>query len=398
MLDITGRKEAEAQLSEAEARYRALIEQIPAIVYLDPVEDGQTAYISPQTEPVLGYTPQEWYADPDLWSKIVHPEDKETLQQDHAGGPHGSTYRLIAKDGREVWVYDQARLILGDDGHPRYWQGVMIDVTEQRRTQELERDLERQRMVADRLRAEDEMKTTFLHAVSHDLRTPLAAILGLAVTLEREDVEVSEPEARDMAHRIAENARKLDSLVADFLDLERLTRGVAEPDFSSVDVGALVREVVAGSELVRERRLALDVAPLTIKADVAMLERIVENLLGNAVKHTPGDSRIWVQVERLDDSVLLCVEDDGPGVPAEERRTIFEPFHQGTDARTGSGVGLALVAKFAELHGGRAWVEEREGGGASFRVLLHADPSTLPRTIDIRDDQPAKGSSADNHA
>jgi PAS domain S-box-containing protein len=398
MLDITGRKEVESQLSEAEARYRALVEQIPAIVYLDPVEDGPTVYISPQTEAVLGYTPHEWYTDHELWSKIVHPEDRETLAQEKNGTPYATTYRVVAKDGREVWVYDQARLILDDDGHPRYWQGVMLDVTEQHRTQELERALERQRMVADRLRAEDEMKTTFLHAVSHDLRTPLAAILGLAVTLARDDVDVSEAEARDMAGRIAENAKKLDALVADFLDLERLTRGVAEPDLEPVDVGALVREVVASSELVKERRLALDVAPLTIKADVKMLERIVENLLGNAVKHTPGDSRIWVQVERLEDSVLLCVEDDGPGVPPDERKTIFEPFRQGSEARTGSGVGLALVARFAELHGGRAWVEEREGGGASFRVLLHSDPSSLPRTIDLTQDQRVEGSSADNQA
>jgi len=383
MTDITARKEAESQRSEAEARYRALVEQLPAIAYIDPVDGGPTAYVSPQTEPLLGYTPEDWYADPNLWSKIVHPEDRELMQGGRRGEAHPATYRLIAKDGHEVWVHDQARIVLDDDGHPVYWQGVLIDVTEQRRTQELERDLERERLEAERLRAEDEMKTTFLHAVSHDLRTPLAAILGLAVTMERDDLDLTIDETRDMSGRIAQNARKLDRIVSDFLDLERMNRGLAEPHFETLDVGGLVREIVANSELVTDRRLALDVAPITIKADAAMIERIVENLLGNTVKHTPGDSRIWVRVERMDDGVLIAVEDDGPGVPADERARIFEAFRQGTGAAGGSGVGLALVGRFAELHDGRAWVQERMGGGASFRVLLASDPSGRPHRVDL---------------
>jgi PAS domain S-box-containing protein len=405
MMDITPLKEATGQLTEAEARYRTLVEQIPAIAYIDPVEDGPTVYISPQVESILGYEPQEWYADPDLWRKIVHPDDREVME----GGPvhaepHAATYRLIARDGHEVWVQDQARLVLDPDGRPVYWQGVLIDVTEQRRTQELERDLERERMEAERLRLEDELKTTFLQAVSHDLRTPLAAILGLAVTMERDDVEITDAEHRDMAHRIASNARKLDRIVTDFLDLERLSRGLAEIHLEPIDVGALIREIVANSDLVAERRLAIDVAPITVQADPAMVERIVENLLGNTVKHTPGDSRIWVRLERTDEGALLIVEDDGPGVSPEDRERIFEAFRQGTGAGSGSGVGLALVARFAELHDGRAWVQDRVGGGASFRVTLASAPrvrlgEASEVEADPAADQPtATGSPDDNHA
>ena len=129
-----------------------------------------------------------------------------------------------------------------------------------------------------------------------------------------------------------------------------------------------------------------------------MVERIVENLLANAAKHTPGDSRIWVRVERREGGALIVVEDDGPGVPAEDREAIFEPFRRGAvPARSaGMGVGLALVARFAELHGGRAWVEEREGGGASFRVFLSGTPSAAPRRRRQRDAQPAAtGSSSE---
>ena len=398
MIDITARREAEAQLAEAETRYRALVEQNPSITYLDDAnpdpEAGGTVYISPQTTTILGYTPQDWYSTPGLWSRIVHPDDRGRLE--HGEGRNSSTYRLVAKDGHTVWVHDQARLIADEQGNPKYWQGVLVDITQQRRTEELEHDLESERRESERLRAEDEMKRTFLQAVSHDLRTPLAAILGLALTMERDDVQLTEDETHDYARRIATNARKLDGIVADFLDLERLDRGLATPQLEPVDIGALVRELTANSELVAERRLALDTAPIVVKADASMVERIVENLLGNTIKHTPGDSRIWVRVERQDDGALIVVEDDGPGVPPEERDRIFEAFRQGSGAGVGSGVGLALVSRFAELHDGRAWVEERPGGGASFRVSLASDPSGRPTSRDAADPQPtANGSSAD---
>jgi PAS domain S-box-containing protein len=379
MIDVTTERETHAALMEAEERYRALVEESPMITYLDAVEGpAATIYISPQTTEILGYTPEEWYADPELWSKIVHPEDAARPAPAAGEGPASSEYRLIAKDGREVWVHDRARLIVDEQGRPRYWQGVLIDVTEHREAERLRRDLERERSEAERLRAEDELKTTFLHAVSHDLRTPLAAILGLAVTLGREDVDLTTGEIRDLASRIGSSARRLDRIVRDFLDLERLQRGAAEPDLEEVDLAEIVAELADDPALAGGRSVTLDLRPTRIRADRAMVARIVENLIGNASKHTPETARVWVRVAPADRGALLIVEDDGPGVPSGARERIFEPFLQGPGAGPGSGVGLALVARFAELHGGRAWVEDRVGGGASFRVALAADPADRP--------------------
>lgn len=372
MMDITQVKETEAQLAEAESRYRALVEQMPTITYIDALDGPvNTLYISPQTTEILGYTPDEWYADPELWAKIVHPDDAERAT--HQGPTHHDViYRLIARDGRIVWVHDQSRLIHDETGAPKFWQGVLVDITQQRRTEELERDLATERAATERLREADELKNTFLRAVSHDLRTPLAAILGLAATLERSELDLPPEEGRELAGRIVANARRLDRMVTDMLDLDRLARGAISPSLSPVDVGSLVRELVANSETVAGRRLQLDTEPIVIGADAAMVERIVENLLGNTAKHTPADARIWVRVERVPDGVQIAVEDDGPGIEPGDREWVFEAFAQGlSPARaTGVGVGLAVVARFAELHGGRAWVTDREGGGASFRVVL----------------------------
>jgi PAS domain S-box-containing protein len=384
MTDITARKEAEAQLAEAESRYRTLVEQMPTITYIDALEGPvSTLYISPQTTTILGYTPEEWYENPKLWSTIVHPDDRARTENPDPQLAD-AVYRMVAKDGRVVWVHDQARLILDEHGEPRYWQGVLVDITSQKRAEALERDLASERQVAHDLREADELKNTFLQAVAHDLRSPLTAILGLSSTLERAELEMNPDETRDFARRITANARRLDRLVTDMLDLERLAGGILRPVFLPLDVGTLVRELVASSELVTERRLDLDTAPLTIPADRAMVERIIDNLLTNTAKHTPGDSRIWVRVERSEGGALVTVEDDGPGVPSEDRESIFQAFRQasGTTRSSGTGVGLALVARFAALHGGRAWVEEREGGGASFRVFLSADPSGEPPAED----------------
>lgn len=385
MLDVTAQKDAEAALVEAESRYRALVEQSPMISYLDAVDDSGTIYISPQSTEMLGYAPEEFYADPGLWTRIVHADDLVLLDDD----PLDAEYRIVAKDGHIVWVHDLARLIVDETGTARYWQGVLVDLTARREAEALRGDLERERAEAERLRVEDEMKTTFLQAVSHDLRTPLAAILGLAVTLDRHHATLGEAEVHDLTGRIASNARRLDQIVADFLDLERLQRGAAVPDLHPVELGGLVRGWVAGTDLLADRRLSMDIAPVTVLADAAMVDRIVENLLGNSVKHTPPDVGIWVRVEPgPEGGGRLVVEDDGPGVPEDERERIFEPFRQGSRAAAGSGVGLALVARFAELHSGRAWVGDRAGGGASFTVTFPLEPS---------DDQRATrtGSSAD---
>jgi PAS domain S-box-containing protein len=393
MLDISGRFEAERQLREAEEKFRTIVERNPAVIYtqeFDPDSPtvSRTTYISPRQDLLFGYTTEEVLGDPTLWTRTIHPDDRErVLAADIASNTSGAAesameYRMIAKDGKIIWVQDQSQRV-EIEGRPPFWQGFLLDITERKQAEEqLSRALEVEREAATRLRALDEMKNTFLQAVSHDLRTPLAAILGLAITLERGDVQLEATDAQDLARRIADNARRLDRLVTNLLDLDRLARGIVTPKLQPTDVGALVRRVVEESDLIAGSRLRTDLASVTIPIDGAKVERIIENLLANTVRHTPATSAIWIGVREDPEGVVISVEDDGPGVAAQLADAIFEPFRQGPDApqhSPGVGVGLTLVRRFAELHGGRAWVEEREGGGASFRVFLPAEPA-IPAT------------------
>ncbi len=387
--DITEQRRAEQQLREAEARYRTLVEQLPASVFVSDARDGsRILYMSPSHERLTGYSLQEYLADPYFWRQIVHPEDRdwvvgEASRTDRTGEAFVVEYRLVRKDGEVVWVHEHSVLVRGPAGEHLCWQGVMLDITERKLAeeqadQELGKALAMEREASQRLRVLDEMKNTFLEAVSHDLRTPLTAILGTALTLERDDLPLSIDQIRELTRRIAANARKLDRLLSDLLDLDRLSRGILEPKRRPLDVSALVRQLVVGTEVLGDRPVIVEGDDVVGVLDAAKVERIVENLLSNAARHTDPGARIWVRVTRRPEGVLIAVEDEGTGIPEQLRAGVFQPFQQGDGPKhaPGVGIGLSLVARFAEMHGGRAWVDDREGGGASFKVLL-PDAGTL---------------------
>jgi PAS domain S-box-containing protein len=371
------RRESERSLREQERLYRTLVEQLPATVYVHSIGEYVPIYTSPGLADLLGVPVQEYERDR-LWFDLVHRDDRERvfaedLRTDRSFEPFRMEYRMVARDGEVVWVRDYAEIVYDDQGEPAYWSGVMFDITELKRAQsDLHYALELERESATRLRALDEMKDAFLQAVSHDLRTPLSIVLGGALTLERQEVDLGSEEAKDLVHRVARSAQKLTRLVTDLLDLDRLTRGLLQPKRTLVDLADLAEAVVGETDALG-RRVILDVPRVTAALDRAKVERIIENLVVNAARHTPDGSTIWVKAQVDEERVRIIVEDDGPGVPAEMRDQVFGAFVQGPTPSAhapGSGIGLALVARFAELHGGRAWVEDRAGGGARFVVEL----------------------------
>ena len=362
---------------KAERRFRSLVEQLPVMVYSEEFEvGGSRMWVNPQVS-MFGSTPED-SSIKNFWKTRLHPDDRERVLAEEArcertGEPFRMEYQTIHADGHVMWIRDECVLVRDEAGQPLYWQGVVVDLTDVRRALELEREATR------RLRALDEMKNTFLDAVSHELRTPLAAIVGIGLTLEHKADILADADRSDLYTRLVANARKLDRLLNDLLDLDRLTHGIVAPKRRPTDVAALAGRIADDWGLLNGRRPQVVAEPVTISLDPGKVERIIENLLANAARHTPPDTPVWVRVEHPQggEGVLLAVEDAGAGVPAELRDSVFEPFRQGPDTPAhapGVGIGLTLVARFAELHGGRAWVEERQGGGSSFRVLIPDAP------------------------
>jgi PAS domain S-box-containing protein len=384
--DITERRQAEEQLREAEARYRAIVEHVPAAIYVDhPNGSMQSDYVSPQVRDIMGVSPERYIEEPSLWLDLMTPEFREEMRRSYLEAIEEQRswqgeYRIVTPDGREVWVHDETTFVTDDDGVPLFLQGVLFDITERKAAEQALRDSERrEREAAERLRALDEMKNTFLAAVSHELRSPLTSILGLSLTLDQQ--RLSAADRRDLTRRVAQNARKLDRLLKDLLDIDRLSRGNVTPKLRPTDVGALARGAIDSLEL-GERRVIVEAEEVLVPVDAAKIERVLENLVMNAVRHTDDEVTIWVRVWAGAGGAFVAVEDDGPGVPDDLQSAIFEPFRQGPTTAPhspGTGIGLSLVAMFTELHGGRAWVEERVGGGASFRVFLPGEPPADPR-------------------
>jgi PAS domain S-box-containing protein len=373
------------RVSELE-RFHELAETLDAIFWEAEPQTLSFTFLSRRAALILGQETDAAQTLPQRWGDHITSDDRAPMTAtlrgalETPGDDLDLEYRTRGREGETLWLRDIVHVAADARGRSVV-RGLIVDVTERKRAEQALRRSEqkyseafhREREATQRLRALDEMKNTFLEAVSHDLRTPLTSILGSAVTLERSGMDIPREDAIDLLQRIASNARKLERLLGDLLDLDRLQRGIITPQRRRIDVGALVGEAVREFEQFGGREVLLGSGELMADVDPPKVERIVENLLSNAARHTHPESRIWVRVDRRDDGILLVVEDEGNGVPDQLKDAIFEPFRQGpgpASASPGVGVGLSLVARFAELHGGRAWVEDRSGGGASFKVLL----------------------------
>jgi|SRR5579862_759646 len=233
--------------------------------------------------------------------------------------------------------------------------------------------LEREAVEAEALRRSDAMKTALLRAVSHDLRTPLMAILTSASALARPDFALDDVERTELLDTVLEEARRLDRLVANLLDLSRLQAGAAVPEFALVSVDDLVVEALEG---LGADGLRIDISlpedPATVRVDPHQVQRALANLLENALKYSPADEPVSVRVASTSTDVLVRVIDRGPGVLQQEAERIFSPFQRGSvqDGTRGAGLGLAIAQGFAEANGGRVWVESHAGQGATFVLAL----------------------------
>lgn len=376
----------------AESRYQLLVERLPIVVYLSPVEQiTRTTYVSPQIHTILGYTPEEWVANPEFWQTRLHPEDRESVVKSVIECGRNEQffdmeYRMLARDGHIVWFHDQALLVRNERGHRLFWQGVKIDITRHKQAEEeirtLNADLE-QRVVERTteleraLRAKDE----FLASMSHELRTPLNAILGLSDSLAEQVAGPLNEKQQRYVTTISESGNHLLSLINDILDLAKIESGQIVLNIDEVNIKRICQASIRMINELAHRKnqlvdLKIDDHMQSIWADERRLKQILVNLLSNAVKFTPENGRLGLEVQgdAQEKRVVFTVWDNGIGISESDLDRLFRPFVQldSTLAReaTGTGLGLALVAQMTRLHGGSVSVESQRGKGSRFTVVL----------------------------
>jgi two-component system sensor histidine kinase KdpD len=238
--------------------------------------------------------------------------------------------------------------------------------------------IDRERLAADALEAEalrrsDAIKTAVLRSVSHDLRSPLMAILTSAGALARRDFDLDQTDRREFVETILGEAERLDRVVGNLLDLSRLQAGAAqpEPEVWTID-DVVVRALDEVGETAGRMEVSLPEESPAVRVDVHQIERVLVNLIENALRYSPASEPVRVQVSATASEVLVRVVDRGPGISPPELERIFEPFQRGSRSGEvrGAGLGLAIARGFAEANGGRVWAESRQGQGASFVLAL----------------------------
>jgi signal transduction histidine kinase len=239
------------------------------------------------------------------------------------------------------------------------------------------RAYEAERSTVEELRRLSALRADFVSLVSHELRAPMASVVGSAQTLRQRWRELTPDQRESFLALISSETERLAALVADVLDTSRIEAGTFSYRFGDVDVGALVRDAVAGVELMQDEvRVTADVLGELphVRGDRDRLQQVLTNLLDNAIKYSPAGEEVNVSAYRQDSRLHIEVADHGPGVPADQRGLIFEKFGRGTTAGSpgtpGTGLGLFIARSIAVAHGGSLELVPNRGKGSTFVLRL----------------------------
>lgn len=334
--------------------------------------------ISEEYAEIFGYTIAEFLEhfqtlDDDM--QLVHPEDREALYQGYNAndGTYDYSYRILHRNGHWVHVREISVDIPNEDGIFNEAIGTLQDISELKQA-ELQADHAR-----EAAEAANDAKSEFLTNISHELRTPLHGILSFAEFGIRNTGRVSEEKLAHYFKQIRVSGDTLLRLVDALLNLAKLESGRIVLDLQTVELNSLVESTIREFDQIgRDKKLQiLYQADETVSADVDSNRfcQVLRNLLGNAVKFSPPDSRIEVemQTDSSGDSVQIQVSDQGPGIPEDEMETIFEKFIQSRNTKTGAGgtgLGLAICSEIVACHHGRISARNSADGGAIFAFTI----------------------------
>jgi PAS domain S-box-containing protein len=276
----------------------------------------------------------------------------------------------VRKDGTRFWAQVVITALFDESGEHTGFAKVTRDMTEARAIEVArEQALADQRLAVARLEELDAWRRDFITSVVHDLQNPVMAITGFAELL-RDASSGTDAGAGEYVERVLSNARSLQELIDNLRGSTLLEQGRVELQLGRVDLRTFMLDLAADLlPLLGDNDLEIEVDDLVVRADPHALDRVLRNLLTNAVSHTPAGTSIRVRARASDLGVVIEVQDDGEGIPEELYTTLFERFERHSGS-IGSGLGLSIAREYVELHGGTIGVDSVPGEGTTFRFTL----------------------------
>jgi two-component system sensor histidine kinase/response regulator len=367
---VDRRFSAQAAALEFERRYRLLVEAVQVIIWRKNLSSSAFNFVNQEAESLLGYSLEQWIADPTFWIDHVHPDDRARVESccktaETENQPQQFEHRMITAQGETVWLRSLIRLVVGQT-QTNELVGVMVDISERKRAQEA-------------IEAAARVKNEFLDNMSHELRTPMNGVLGMAELLLDTNLTT---EQREDLNMLKMSADSLLAIINDILDYSKIEAGKLdmEPiEFKLRDIVHAVTQTFVAAARQKYLKLHGEIAqdvPEVLIGDPLRLRQILVNLVGNAVKFTPrGEVAFEVTLESstAEQNVKLrfAVRDTGIGIPLEKQKLIFEAFSQADNSSTrkfgGTGLGLTICSRLVKLMGGTIWADSNLGAGSQFQ-------------------------------
>lgn len=384
--DVTERQRVAKALQQSEAKYRTLVEQLPAIIYIsERVGSRHMVYVSPQIKAMLGYSPDEWTSSDELWHASLHPDDRSRVLSVLAAGEAAEStslsieYRLHSRDRQVRWFRDESEVVQDVDGQPLFLQGVMMDITARKEVEAaVQQRNEELAELNEMLMAQNEELNAFNHTVAHDLKNPLAIILGFAEVLSHEHSGGDDETLSQSVEVILENARRMENIVDELLLLAEV-RQLDEIEMQPLDMAEIVEETRKRLSNLTSEYQAMLIVPDTWPVALGhepWVQEIWVNYVSNAIKYGGRPPRIEVgSTVQSDGMVRFWVSDNGPGIAPEDQARLFAPFTKLHQVRIqGHGLGLSIVQRIATKLGGSVGVNSQLGEGSTFWFTLPQAP------------------------
>ena len=374
--DITERKLAEAALQQTKERLDLAMQSSAISIWEWDARRG-TIYLDAALAQMTGDEERERYLTLEELVQLVHPDDVATVRQAQLDCLKGLRplyrieHRLKMAGGDWVWVLSRGRVVdRAEDGSALRMTGTNVDITQRKRAEvELLSALQREKELSD-------MKSKFVSIASHELRTPLATILSSAELLEHYSESLSVEDRLKMLHGIQGGVKRMNTMIEDVLIIGKAEAGALQFEPRPVDLRELCQKVVEELRggVAKQHVIQFDhpFAHGDLLLDEKLLRHILTNLLSNAVKYSPVGSTVTLLLAEHEGQALIKVGDQGIGIPPEDQARMFESFHRASNVgnRQGTGLGLVIVKKAVELHGGSISIDSKVDAGTRISVLL----------------------------